>query len=268
MEPGDVLLTDQPLLVPYAGKTMISMTVRNNPTTPLGICTIGFGTLDCDFLYVQFPTGRPKTVEKTLRQLEAEVEVLHALWGQGPQGKFLSTVSHHHLYAFLYSLLWPVCSGFPMERFTFTYWGDLLRKSSPADFVISSPSHLGRFSILGECAPQSYRHVFSSGAPLSYEAAVESKKYLGVTIIEVYREHRNRRYCLSSTGKACHPMAEIFDCVEVSSCPDNKLRVKSPYTGGGGFYQTEDQVTWENANTFHLLGRADRIVKVEGKRIH
>ncbi len=263
MQPGDILLTDQPALEKVI-KELISMHLTYNTTTP-----VEFAPLDPEHAIVIFytsgSTGKPKAVEKRLLQLEAEVEVLHNLWGQGSQGKFLSTVSHNHLYAFLYSLLWPVCTGFTLERCTFTYWGDLLRKSSTDDFLISSPSHLGRFSILGECAPQSFRYVFSSGAPLSYEAAVESKKHLGLLPIEVYGSTETGGIAFRQQEQPENPW-QGFNCVELSGGQDNKLRVKSPYIVGNSFYQTEDQISWVDANTFHLLGRADRVVKVEGKR--
>lgn len=162
IESGDVLLTDQPKLEKVVNASIslnISLNLDYDAAAP-----IHFDPLDPEkakvIFYTSGSTGKPKAVMKKLLQLEAEVEVLHGLWGKKPPGKFLSTVSHQHLYAFLYSLLWPVCSGTPLERLTFTYWGDLLNKSSPHDFLISSPSHLGRFLILGECKPQVFSAVF------------------------------------------------------------------------------------------------------------
>lgn len=230
---------------------------------------IEFAQLDPEnskvIFYTSGSTGHPKVVEKKLQQLEAEVEVLHTLFGQEPQGTFLSTVSHHHLYALLYSLLWPVCGGFKLERHTFTYWGDLLKKSRAADFLISSPAHLGRFSILEECDPESFRYVFSSGAPLSYEAAIQSQKYLSVWPIEVYGSTETGGIAFRQQAQPSTPWRK-FDCVEISVSQDSRLRVKSPYIDDMNFHQTEDQITWINTETFNLLGRSDRVVKVEGKR--
>ena len=262
MEPGDSLLTDQPRLESLTHS--ISMRMEYTATSNLK-----FAPLDPKHAFVIFytsgSTSKPKAIKKTLMQLEAEVEVLHNRWGQGAQGNFLSTVSHYHLYAFLYSLLWPVCAGFPLERQTFTYWGDLLKKSLPGDFLISSPSHLGRFTVLGDCRPISLKHTFSSGAPLSYTAAAESKKFLGSLPIEVYGSTETGGIAFRQQEEPNTPW-QRFDCVELSSGPDNKLRVKSPYIDGHNFYQTEDCITWINNDSFHLLGRADRVVKLEGKR--
>lgn len=264
MEPGDVLLTDRHELK-KAIPALIEMSEIYETKAPLI-----FAPLDPELATVIFytsgSTGKPKAVEKKLRQLEAEIEVLHNLWGQREGGRFLSTVSHHHLYAFLYSLLWPVCGGFDVERYTFTYWGDLLGKSSAGDFLISSPAHLGRFLILKECEPVAFRYAFSSGAPLSYEAATESKKYLGVLPIEVYGSTETGGIGFRQQEQPSTPWRR-FDCVKLFESDDNKLRVESPYIDGDGFFQTEDQITWIDADVFQLLGRADRIVKVEGKRV-
>ncbi len=272
MQTGDVLLTnlsDLELLV----QGTLPMNQTYDATTK-----ILFQPLDPKratvIFYTSGSTGKPKAVEKKLHQLEAEVDVLHQLWGQDSHGKFLSTVSHHHLYALLYSLLWPICGGFALERRTFTYWGDLLGKSTSEDFLISSPAHLGRFSVLNECSPESFKYTFSSGAPLSYEAAVTSKKYLSSLPIEVYGSTETGGIAFRQQEQPITPWKR-FDCVEISSNPEGKLRVKSPYIDGEDYYQTEDQITWvktkdndaTDSKTFHLLGRADRIVKIEGKRV-
>jgi uncharacterized membrane protein/acyl-CoA synthetase (AMP-forming)/AMP-acid ligase II/3-hydroxymyristoyl/3-hydroxydecanoyl-(acyl carrier protein) dehydratase len=267
MQPGDMLLTN-PSALEKSITAYISMDLEYYTND-----SIEFAPLDPKLAVVIFytsgSTGKPKAVEKRLFQLEAEVEVLQSLFGKGPQATFLSTVSHHHLYALLYSLLWPVCGGFNLDRHTFTYWGDVLRKSKAGDFLISSPAHLGRFSLLEECTPIAFRSVFSSGALLSYEAAVESKKYLGSFPFEVYGSTETGGIAFRQQTQPEIPWKR-FSCVEISSSQEGKLRVKSPYLAGSEFYQTEDLIHWVDQNTqesFHLLGRADRIVKVEGKRV-
>jgi acyl-coenzyme A synthetase/AMP-(fatty) acid ligase/uncharacterized membrane protein/3-hydroxymyristoyl/3-hydroxydecanoyl-(acyl carrier protein) dehydratase len=266
MQPGDILLTTHSQL---ESVVKVTLTMPESYDTA---AAVNFQPLNPEqatvVFYTSGSTGKPKAVEKKLHQLEAEIEVLHQLWGQGPRGKFLSTVSHHHLYALLYSLLWPVCGGFALERRTFTYWGDLLGKNASEDFLISSPAHLGRFSVLDECPPKSFRHTFSSGAPLSYDAAVTSKKYLNSLPIEVYGSTETGGIAFRQQEQPNTPWKQ-FDCVEISDSPEGKLQVKSRYIDGANYYQTEDQITWaENDNkAFHLMGRADRIVKMEGKRV-
>jgi acyl-coenzyme A synthetase/AMP-(fatty) acid ligase len=50
--------------------------------------------------------------------------------------------------------------------------------------------------------------------------------------------------------------------------PDGRLRVRSPYSGGGADgYVIDDLVEIAADGSFRLLGRADRIAKVEGNRV-
>ena len=58
-----------------------------------------------------------------------------------------------------------------------------------------------------------------------------------------------------------------FKNVELTIGEEKRLCVKSPYLPYGMVYQTEDLAFLENDQQFRLLGRADRIIKVEGKRI-
>jgi acyl-coenzyme A synthetase/AMP-(fatty) acid ligase len=50
-------------------------------------------------LYTSGTTGAPKEVRRKLRNMEAELNVLHSLWVEtlGPC-RFYSTVSHRHIY--------------------------------------------------------------------------------------------------------------------------------------------------------------------------
>lgn len=259
---GDILLTDH--LEDYAELPCLSLKFSCKASMP-----IKFKPLDPKKAHIIFYTsgssGEPKAVEKYLEQLEAEVEKLEQLYAVPKSTKFLSTVSHHHLYALLYSLLWPVCAGCQIERFTFTYWGDVIKKGRAGDVLISSPAHLGRFSFLEDCKPIAFKRVFSSGAMLSYEAAKESKKHLGVWPLEVYGSTETGGIAFRQQETASAPWKR-FDCVSISVDQDFKLKVKSPYLFRGEEYQTQDQISWVDSESFHLLGRADRIVKVEGKR--
>lgn len=263
MTADDVLLGDQNELSAFAPK-FIPMKFENfdgkrtfQPLDP---------TQSQVIYYTSGSSSQPKAIEKKLIHLEAEAKVLHDMWGCGQGKTFLSTVSHHHLYAFLYSLLWPVCAGFQISRHTYTYWGDLLAASAVGDYIISSPAHLGRFSLLEECAPKSFSYVFSSGAPLDFDSAALSKKHLGTLPIEVYGSTETGGIAYRRQEEESTPWKR-FDCVALSCDANNKLSVKSPYIDDEAGYQTQDMVSWNDDQTFHLLGRADRIIKVEGKRV-
>ncbi len=63
-------------------------------------------------LYTSGSSGAPKRVDKTLAQIDRELENLHALWGSVlAQSAVLSTVPHHHIYGLLFRLLWPLAAA-------------------------------------------------------------------------------------------------------------------------------------------------------------
>ena len=110
MQPGDVLLTNQhhlgqiistfiPMYCDYDVRSAREFTPLNPQQAVVIFFTSG-------------STGKPKAVIKKLQQLETEVETLHQLYGQGNQGRFLSTVSHHHLYALLVFFVMASVWGF------------------------------------------------------------------------------------------------------------------------------------------------------------
>jgi len=267
LRPEDALLTDQEVLAELTPLFILMDKVEINPQD-----FVKFTSFDPSKVFVTFytsgSTGTPKAVQKALKQLEAEVEVLEEMWGmKGNKGTFLSTVPHHHIYGLLFSLLWPVCGGYPLRSETFSYWEDLLRQDTTETYIISSPSHLGRFpSVMDEKGKFNTRHVFSSGGPLSFEVAQAAQEFLDMCPIEVYGSTETGGIAYRQQAQRNQPWTK-FKCVDLFEGEEKRLGVKSPYLPDGLVYQTEDIVSLESDHSFHLLGRADRIVKVEGKRI-
>ncbi len=266
-QPGDVLLTNQPELSQLFDNAILMDEVSFVPNNHEQFSPLDPTTSFVTF-YTSGSTGQPKPVEKSLTQLEAEIATLQQNWGgYEDRATFLSTVPHHHIYGLLFSLLWPVCGGYRLASQTFTYWEELLQQCAPGDYIVSSPSHLGRFPIISDdMTNRSPRFVFSSGGVLPFSAVQMTKKYLGVLPTEVYGS--------TETGGIAYRQQQAkdqawtkFSGIELSEGENQKLCVQSSYLPSGIVYQTEDRVCLVTPNNFHLLGRADRIIKIEGKRV-
>lgn len=220
-------------------------------------------------------TGQSKPITKTLRQLETEIHCLERLWGHPNRTltppKFFSTVPHYHIYGLLFSLLWPVCARYPIYRQTLHFWEDVVNVCTCSDILISSPSHLERFPPLFRTEDLfEIKAVFSSGGPLSHGAAQTSAKNLGVFPLEIYGStetggiaYRQQDNLDQQSPKPWTPFPQMSLQTDERQC----LRLESPYLPQDGFFQTEDKIQFLEDNTFILMGRADRIVKVEGKRL-
>ena len=214
-------------------------------------------------LYTSGSTGQPKEIQKSLCQLQAEISVLHTVWGQNISPKIWATVSHHHIYGLLFSLLWPVCAGYPIETQTVNFWEEIEGRVGIEDYIVSSPAHLSR---LGSLESLRCARVFSSGAPLSFEAANTSSKVFGALPYEVLgsTETGGIAYRQQTKPDQCW---QTFPDVEVSVNATGNLILKSPYLPTQEAYESADRINLLSPGKFVLLGRSDKVVKIEGKRL-
>lgn len=224
-------------------------------------------------LYTSGSTGEPKRVTKTLVQLQAEIEVLEQSWGSvlGDAVVF-STVSHQHIYGLLFRLLWPLLKGRTFDSTTWQYPEPLLQQmlACGAAVLVSSPAHLKRMPELIDLTQLrgKVRAVFSSGGVLPQDAALAVANVLAVTVAEVYGSTETggiAQRCQSreSQAVAWQPLPRVkFRINPLTHC----LEIDSPFEGSGDWYAMNDVVE-QAAGGFVLLGRSDRIVKVEEKRL-
>jgi acyl-CoA synthetase (AMP-forming)/AMP-acid ligase II/3-hydroxymyristoyl/3-hydroxydecanoyl-(acyl carrier protein) dehydratase len=224
--------------------------------------------------YTSGTSGQGKAIPKTLSQLEREASDLEAIWGESLKGTLaVSTVSHQHIYGFLFRFLWPLLAGRPFLAEPLPLLQDLaplIRTLGPCAFV-SCPAHLRRLpdlSSLRECSP-ALRQVYSSGGPLGQDTALRLEADLGHAPIEVFGStetggvaHRQR------SAKTPEPSWALFPEVRINIAEhDQSLSVCSPFAGDDGWVAMGDQVERIDETHFTLLGRTDRVVKVEQKRV-
>jgi acyl-coenzyme A synthetase/AMP-(fatty) acid ligase/3-hydroxymyristoyl/3-hydroxydecanoyl-(acyl carrier protein) dehydratase len=212
-------------------------------------------------------SGEPKRIDKTLRQLVNEVEALEQLWGAelGP-ACIIGSVATQHIYGLLFRVLWPLCAGRPFVRKQLAFPEDLQRASRehPAFAWVASPALLKRMGDnLDWPALSAVRRVFSSGGALPAEAAQSLHHRLQQWPTEIFGS--------SETGgiawRQGHDLWQPFADVALSQDDDGALLIASPYLPAGHVEHTADAARIAADGRFELLGRLDRIVKLEEKRI-
>mgnify|MGYP000073646804 CR=1 FL=1 len=213
--------------------------------------------------YTSGSTGAPKIIHKSLHQIEAEISVLQETWGNETKDCLTAaTVSHQHIYGLLFKVLWPLCAGRVFIADPILYWENIRPLAHEKCCLISSPAHLSRF-------PDQFKFVaniaFSSGGPLSLEAANASEQHLSYRPIEVFGSTETGGIAFRQQTTNTTPWSK-FSVVDLAET-DGVLRVRSPYLDTAGWYQTNDMVALHSEKEFTLKGRNDRIVKVEGKRV-
>ena len=212
-------------------------------------------------------SGEPKRIDKTLRQLANEVEALEQLWGADlDDACIIGSVATQHIYGLLFRVLWPLCAGRPFVRRQLAFSEDLQRASReyPAFAWVASPALLKRMGDnLDWTALSAVRRVFSSGGALPSEAAQSLHQRLQQWPTEILGS--------SETGGIAWRQGESlwqpFAGVELSQDSDGALLIASTYLPAGHVEHSADAARIAADGRFELLGRLDRIVKLEEKRI-
>lgn len=243
-------------------------------------------------VYTSGSSGEPMAIEKSLSQLEAEVGALQAAFGaliKTPGGGSAvavvqATVSHQHIYGLLFLILWPLAAGRSFVAERLAYPEDLAArlKIHAASVWVTSPAHLKRLpETLGwQEARQSLRGVFSSGGPLPFEAARACSHLLGHAPIEVFGSSETggiawRQRSASEDEGAWSALPGVEWRVEGASADQpGRLAVRSAHLSDSqAWYTTADCIrpvltqAKGSPPSFIHLGRADRIVKIEEKRV-
>ncbi|WP_246480092.1 AMP-binding protein [Inhella gelatinilytica] len=214
-------------------------------------------------------TGEPVALPKHLHQLFDEVRALEAAFGMRLQGvdRVVATVSHQHIYGLLFRVLWPLAAGRPLVAQRVAYLEDLGAGTARLA-VVASPAHLKRLeaSQLQPLAPR-LAALFSSGGPLPAQALAPCFSQLGQTPIEVYGSSETggvawrQRAPGAGEDAAWRPLPGV-----TWELRDERLYLRSPHLPTPDWWPTQDRAraAWDG---FELLGRADRIVKIEEKRV-
>ncbi|WP_263768849.1 AMP-binding protein [Propionivibrio soli] len=223
-------------------------------------------------LFTSGSTGQPKRIRKTLAHLEAEVEVLERVWGERLGGApVIATVPCHHIYGLLFRVLWPLASGRPFDAHTCAQPDEIeerLRFIGPATLV-SSPAHLVRLPELVSLSRFRYRltTIFSSGGALPTESSRSYAKELGQSPLEIFGSTETGGIAWRCQGEAESDGWAPFPGIEVRRAQNGALSLRSPYLPDDSYWQMDDAIDWLPGGRFRLLGRLDRVVKIEEKRL-
>ena len=216
-------------------------------------------------LFTSGSAGKPQMLRKKLPQLAAEVDQLESTFGAHlGHSRVYATVSHQHIYGLLFRVLWPLAYQRAFCQFTIEYLEQLFHNDVAICCLISSPTHLTRLPEVNGQQSQ-VTLVFSSGGPLPNSASRQANNVFHADVVEVFGSTETggigwrRQHCGETAWT-------LFDVVQAKINEQQCLVVKSPYLANDDWFTTTDLVAVEG-ETFTLIGRADRVVKVEGKRV-
>lgn len=220
-------------------------------------------------VYTSGSTGEPAPIPKRWSQLTSEVAALEVQFGAAlGQADVIATVSHQHIYGLLFRVLWPLSVGRPIHAARHEFPETLAQGLAARPCILlSSPAHLKRLPdhLDWTGAARMLRGVFSSGGMLEQDASVNAARLLGRAPLEVYgsSESGGVAWRRRDAGEEWTALPQVRWRLDDAG----KLEVASPFAGADGWLALADRAEARAEGRFVLRGRADRIVKIEEKRI-
>ncbi|MDR0495751.1 MAG: acyl--CoA ligase [Treponema sp.] len=219
-------------------------------------------------LYTSGSAGTPKAVQQRLTEFEADNRFIISKWGEEfLRRKLCSTVSQHHIYGLLFSILLPFTLGVPFRRRRIEFPGEVEKLSDTEYMIITVPAFLKRAfepenpSNLKLKSPW----IFTSGGVLAYETAYKTSEVFGFWPVEVYGSTETSGIAWRQSAHG--PEWTVFDNAKISQNRDGCLIIRSPYIKDPAGFETADMVEIAEDGRFLLKGRLDSVVKIEEKRI-
>ncbi|HDX8373823.1 TPA: acyl-CoA synthetase [Aeromonas dhakensis] len=214
-------------------------------------------------LFSSGSTGEPKAIPKAWPQLEAELRVQMALLGERLAGTWvLASVSHQHIYGLLFRILLPLALGRPFDRRPIDYPEQLAAQGAPW-CLIASPAFLSRLDPAMHAT--GCRLIVSSGGPLQLEDARQARALFGQLPVEIFGSSETGGIGWRQRHQEQTPWTALPG-IEVRVGPEQGLLLRSPFLEEDGWLACADRIALREEG-FELLGRQDRIVKLEEKRI-
>ncbi len=234
------------------------------------------GMRDPGSVFVKLFTGgstrAPRTWSKTIGNLFGEA-IYHARkLGVTPEDRFAATVPAYHIYGLLFSVLTPLVAGASIIDGEPTYPREIQKAASRdrASILVSIPLH---YKMLAgtKFTAEGLRYALSSAARLE---AADSRAFYRQTELGITEVFGSTETGGIATRLCTHdqPHFTPFDCIEWK-IEDHLLAIRSDFISPelpvdeNGFFITSDRVKPVEPDGFALAGRADRIVKVGGKRV-
>ena len=220
------------------------------------------------YFYTSGSTGQPKKILRTLKQLLNEVQGLNQSFEWSEQNVALATVSHQHIYGLLFKLLLPLATGQSFYNAQLPFPENVveaqrkLAKLQIQNYLISSPALLKRWTM--DVRLQDCICVFSSGGQLNSGI----RPFLNRPVVEVLGS--------SETGGIAYRQHDDalwtpFANVDIQVTAQEELGVRSNHAFSEEWILTGDRAQASEPDQlksqFKLLGRLDRLVKLEEKRL-
>ncbi|MCP4137279.1 MAG: acyl--CoA ligase [bacterium] len=225
-------------------------------------------------LFTGGSTGKPKVWSKSPANFFSEAFYLTEKFGISEDDIFAATVPTQHIYGILFSVLLPFVSFASVLEDVFTFPGEILSalEIDNATVFVGVPIHY-RLLNGSTISNHSLKLAFSSAGPLNPVDGESFYKETGVGVTEVYGSTETGGIATRFRPGGTDALVP-FDNVDWKIV-DERLHVRSGFISpelpidDENFFITGDraELAGDSGSGFRLLGRADGVIKVAGKRV-
>jgi acyl-coenzyme A synthetase/AMP-(fatty) acid ligase len=215
-------------------------------------------------------TGKSKDIVKPFATLAKEVAMHRELLADVLKKKpvFLSTIDPNHMYGTLWRVMLPAAADCPVDPEVILTPESLLAKMQECEnaFLVTTPSFLERFTAYADEyeVPSNALEIVTSGALLKREVSMATKRVFGIAPREIFgsTETGGVAWRRQDRGESW----SVFDPVKVS-LSQGRIKVVSPFSFRRVYVMGDGAEMADDRRSFRLLGRMDRIVKINEERI-
>ncbi|MCG9876112.1 MAG: acyl--CoA ligase [Leptospiraceae bacterium] len=215
-------------------------------------------------------TGEAKIFIKSEKEILTELNVLMSFVKKFTIHSVLSSIPLCHIYGFLWSYALPL--ELEVSVIDTSSLSQLRKEllNSSANLLISVPSILqSLYSASSEIKPKNMQVIVTSGSRIQTELAISLEQDWHTRLIEIYGSTETGG--MGFRTPSLQDGIQFFPSVE-TKLVDQELHTRSPFIAKellseDGFFATKDTGEMKDG-FFYYQGRKDRIIKVNGKRVH
>ena len=217
-------------------------------------------------------TGAPQFWSKTAENLFSEGFFLAQHFKVGNKDCILATVPPYHIYGLLFSVILPLVSSATVVAASPSFPGEIMEATEEHEvtILVSVPAHYRVLRDKKLSEEDTLRLAFSSAGMLDADDNLAFGRANGAGVVEVYGSTETGGIATRNRSRG----EELFTPFPTISWKivEDRLAVRSPYVSpdlpvdGDGYFLAGDRVE-AHGRQFALLGRADSVTKVGGKRV-
>jgi acyl-coenzyme A synthetase/AMP-(fatty) acid ligase len=263
--PETLLIADKliPDLPPDLTRPLWTLTESEAPEADLSVLPKVPADRDCLVAFTSGSTGKPQPHPKRWGDLMLGATLAARRFGIRPESTVVATVPPQHMYGLELSILVPLALGAATTSARPFFPEDLRRvldEVAPPRILVTTPVHLAACARSGLDWP-AIDFVISATAPLAPELAGQAEKRLRAPVYEIYG--CTEAGSMASRRTCDGPAWRWYDTVTVDRDGPG-VSIRADFLPGP--VPLVDCLEFDADGRFRLVGRAQDMVKVAGKR--